>query len=193
VKPRLSLKGKGVQLLSQRDHSRVELRRKLLAHARKTQELQKLQELSKEQLPLQSQADGADPASSASAVAVAFSVEAAAPVDPGQQVDEVLDWLQMQRYLDEGRFIESRTHARAGRFGNQRIRQELARHGLSLSPDAAQRLRDTELSRAKEVWQRKFGVAAADAAGRARQMRFLAARGFSGDVIQRVVRGLDED
>jgi regulatory protein len=181
VKPRLSLKGKGVQLLSQRDHSRVELRRKLLAHARKTQEL------SKEQLPLQPHADDAGSASSASAVALAE------PADPGHQVDEVLDWLQKQRYLDEGRFVESRTHARAGRFGNQRIRQELAQHGLSLSAEAAQRLRDTELSRAKEVWQRKFGQAAADVAGRARQMRFLAARGFSGEVIQRVVRGLDDD
>lgn len=186
MKPRLSLKGKGVQLLSQRDHSRVELRRKLLAHARKTQEL------SKEQLPLQPHADDADSASSASAVSLAEH-ESPSQADPGQQVDEVLDWLQKQRYLDEGRFIESRTHARASRFGNQRIRQELAQHGLTLGVEAAQRLRDTELSRAKEVWQRKFGQAAADAAGRARQMRFLAARGFSGEVIQRVVRGRAED
>jgi regulatory protein len=35
-------------------------------------------------------------------------------------------------------------------------------------------------------------VAAADAAGRARQMRFLAARGFSAEVIRRVVRGADD-
>lgn len=186
MKPRLSLKGKGVQLLSQRDHSRVELRRKLLAHARKTQEL------SKEQLPLQPHADDADSASSASAVALADPASLG-QVDPGQQVDEVLDWLQKQRYLDEGRFIESRTHARAGRFGNQRIRQELAQHGLSLSPEAAQRLRDTEFGRARDVWQRKFGAPAADAADRARQARFLAARGFSGDVIRRVVQGFEDD
>lgn len=190
MKPRLSLKGKGVQLLSQRDHSRVELRRKLLAHARKAQEL------SKEQLPLQPQADDAVIASSASAVAGGLQVsppDVADSADPAEQVEQVLDWLQKQRYLDEGRFVESRTHARASRFGNQRIRQELAQHGLTLGAEAAQRLRDTELSRAKEVWQRKFGQAADDAAGRARQMRFLAARGFSGDVIQRVVRGLDDD
>lgn len=187
MKPRLSLKGKGVQLLSQRDHSRVELRRKLLAHARKTQEL------SKEQLPLQPQADDAVIASSASAVAGDLRVSLPDHTDPAEQVEQVLDWLQKQRYLDEGRFVESRTHARASRFGNQRIRQELAQHGLTLGAEASQRLRDTELSRAKEVWQRKFGQAADDAAGRARQMRFLAARGFSGEVIQRVVRGRDDD
>jgi regulatory protein len=181
VKQRLSLKGQGVQLLSQRDHSRVELRRKLLKHARKAQEL------SKEQLPLQPQADGAVSASSASAVAEALAD------DPAEQVEQVLDWLQKQRYLDEARFVESRTHARAQRFGNQRIRLELAQHGLSLSAETAQHLRDTELARAKDVWLRKFGGSAPDAAGRARQMRFLAARGFSGEVIQRVVRAREDD
>jgi regulatory protein len=186
VKQRLSLKGQGVQLLSQRDHSRVELRRKLLRHARKSQEL------SKEQLPLQPHADDAGSASSASAVATAV-VDLPALADPAEQVEQVLDWLQQQRYLDEARFVESRTHARAERFGNQRIRQELAQHGLSLSAEAAQHLRDTELARAKDVWQRKFGGAASDAAGRATQMRFLASRGFSGDVIQRIVRGLGDD
>ena len=35
VKPRLSLKGRGLQILAQREHSRSELRRKLLVHARK--------------------------------------------------------------------------------------------------------------------------------------------------------------
>ena len=39
----------------------------------------------------------------------------------------------------------------------------------------------------------KFAGPAADAAGRAKQMRFLAARGFGGDVIGRVLRGGEED
>jgi len=36
------------------------------------------------------------------------------------------------------------------------------------------------------VWLKKFGGPASDAHERARQMRFLAARGFSGEVIRRV-------
>ena len=49
-----------------------------------------------------------------------------------------------------------------------------------------QQARGTELARAQEVWRRRFGHPPADAAERARQMRFLAGRGFEGDIIRRV-------
>jgi regulatory protein len=159
----LSLKGRGVQLLSQREHSRTELRRKLLVHAR---------------------AAATDP------LAVRPPAESAAPPSPEEQVEAVLDWLQAQSYLSEDRFVESRVHARASRFGNMRIRQELAQHGVTLEPEAAQRLKESELARAQEVWRRKFGRVPSDAAERARQARFLAGRGFSGEVIRRVVQGV---
>jgi regulatory protein len=113
---------------------------------------------------------------------------AATGEDAAAQVDAVMAWLQSHRYLSEERFIESRIHARASRYGNLRIRQELAQHGLGLPADAAQALKDSELERAAEVWRRKFGVAPADAAQRVRQSRFLAQRGFSPEVIARVVR-----
>jgi NAD(P)-dependent dehydrogenase (short-subunit alcohol dehydrogenase family) len=45
--------------------------------------------------------------------------------NPAEEVEAVLDWLQAQRYLCEERFVESRVHARASRFGNVRIRREL--------------------------------------------------------------------
>ena len=110
-----------------------------------------------------------------------------------EQVEAVLDWLQAHRYLCEERFVESRVHARASRFGNLRIRRELAQHGVALSADAAQQLKDSELARAREVWSRKFGQVAADATERARQMRFLAGRGFSGEAIRRVVQGSEDE
>jgi regulatory protein len=50
-------------------------------------------------------------------------------------------------------------------------------------------LRPSELQRAREVRDRKFGAPAADAAERARQMRFLIARGFTADVVREVVSG----
>ena len=49
-----------------------------------------------------------------------------------------------------------------------------------------------EVQRAREVWRRKFGEPAPDAAGRARQMRFLASRGFGTEAIRRVVSGGDD-
>lgn len=156
--PPLSLRARALQWLSQREHSRVELRRKLLRAAR--------------QRDAKAAADGAETA------------------DPGPEVDALLDWLVAHRYLSEARFVESRVHARAARFGHRRIAQELAQHGAELDADTAGQLRATEFERARAVWLRKFGAApAVDAAARARQMRFLAGRGFSADVIRRIVRG----
>jgi len=112
--------------------------------------------------------------------------------DPEREVDSLLDWLQAHGYLSEQRFVESRVHARAARQGVERIRQELARHGVALAPEQAAALRETEFARAQAVWQRKFGEVAGDARGRAAQARFLAARGFPADVVQRIVGGQDE-
>jgi regulatory protein len=111
------------------------------------------------------------------------------------EIDALLDWLVANRHLSEARFVESRVHARQARFGTRRIVQELAQHGAALDADAAERLRTSEFERARTVWSRKFGTApAADAPARAKQMRFLAGRGFAADVIRRVVRGgSDED
>jgi regulatory protein len=106
------------------------------------------------------------------------------------EVDAVLDWLQAHRYLSEERFVESRIHARSSRFGNLRIRQELQQHGLTLSPELTAGLRHSEHERASEVRQRKFGDSPATSVERARQARFLAGRGFSADVIWRVLRQL---
>lgn len=161
--PPLSLRARALRWLSQREHSRLELRRKLLRAARRRDAL------------------------------AAEDGNAEAPVDPGPEVDALLDWLAAHRYLSESRFVESRVHARSARFGNRRIVQELAQHGAALDAGAAEQLKASELGRARAVWQRKFGTApAADAAARAKQMRFLAGRGFSAEVIRRVVRGADD-
>ena len=54
---------------------------------------------------------------------------------------------------------------------------------------AASRLGLAEEARARAVWRQRFGTPAATPQERARQMRFLAARGFSGDTVRRVLRG----
>lgn len=105
-------------------------------------------------------------------------------------IDPLLDWLREQNYLSDQRFIDSRLRVRQPRFGIQRIQSELAQHGLSLGEEDRQHLAQTELNRAHDVWARKFGAApSAESAARAVQARFLAQRGFSGDVIRRVLRG----
>ena len=60
--------------------------------------------------------------------------------------------------------------------------------GAAALAEAAAQLRETELERARAVWQKKFGAPAASLTERARQARFLASRGFSGDVVRRVLQ-----
>ena len=111
-----------------------------------------------------------------------------------------LDELQAKDFISERRVIESVINRRGAKLGASRIRQEL--QGIGLDRDAVTEavagLKDTELERAREVWRRKFGSKSAEdlaePAERGKQMRFLAARGFGGDVIRKVVSGaLDED
>jgi regulatory protein len=114
--------------------------------------------------------------------------------EPGQ-LKAALDDLQARGFIDEQRVVDSVLHRRAGRLGAQRIRQELQAKGLDSERVAAAvaSLRGTEAQRAREVWRRKFGVQPADAAQRAKQARFLLARGFSGEVVRRVLAYDEED
>jgi len=113
---------------------------------------------------------------------------------PGE-LAQALDDLQAKGFIDEQRVIESVIHRRAARLGASRVRQELQAKGLPAEAvaQAVGELRGSEVERAREVWRKKFGQAPADAAQRAKQMRFLAARGFGGEAIRRVVAGADED
>ena len=147
ARPQLSLKGRALRYLSQREHSRKELERKLAKHAE-------------------------DPA----------------------DIARALDDLQARGFIDHSRVAESVVHRKAGKHGAMRIRQELKAKGVEAPLIAAsvEKLKATEVERAREVWRRKFQPAA-DANERAKQARFLAARGFDGEVIRRVIDGAEEE
>lgn len=112
---------------------------------------------------------------------------------PGE-LAQVLDELQVRGFINEQRVVESVIHRRAARLGAGRVKQELQAKGISADAvaEAVQGLRSTEVLRAREVWRKKFGELAVDAAGRAKQMRFLASRGFGAEAIHRVVSGSDD-
>ena len=113
---------------------------------------------------------------------------------PGE-LARVLDELEVKGFIDEQRVVESVVHRRAGRLGTSRIRHELQGKGLDAQTvqTAVAQLQATELERAREVWRRKFREPANDTASRAKQMRFLASRGFGAEAIRRVVTGADEE
>lgn len=163
----LSLKARAIGLLAQREHSRIELRRKLLDIERRSR------------AAMDAAGAAEDAAEAAHEAAEAGEVA----------VDALLDTLAAEGYLDETRFVESRLHVRSGRFGAQRIEQELARHGLKLDAEQQATLRATEMERAREVWLRRFGPEPArELAEQARQTRFLLARGFSPELVRRLLR-----
>ena len=147
-RPQPSLKGRALRLLSQREHSRLELERKLAEHE----------------------------------------------TEPGQ-LAQALDELQARGFISEARVVESVIHRRASKLGTARVRQELQSKGLSPEAmgEALEKLRSTELERAREVWGRKFSTVASDPKEKARQIRFLVSRGFAAEVVRRVVQGVTED
>jgi regulatory protein len=150
----LSVKGRALRYLAQREHSRAELERKL---ARNLED---------------------QPEASAQA-----------------QIAVALDELAAKGLLSEERAAESVLRSQGARYGTRRLQQTMQAKGLdaALVASTLQLARATELERAQEVWRRRFGTPAEDPAGRAKQMRFLAGRGFDGDVIRRVLQARDDE
>ena len=115
--------------------------------------------------------------------------------ESADQLARLLDQLEAKKLLSDRRFTEVMTRSRGERFGAARVKQELRARGVAdpLVREAVSELSRTELQRAREIWRRKFGTPPGDAAERARQMRFLAQRGFNADVIRRLIDGKDDD
>jgi regulatory protein len=139
----LSLKGRALKYLAAREHSRVELQRKLAPHA-----------------------------------------------ESPEAITKMLDELEARGFLSAERFAQSVLHRKGSRYGAARVQAELAQHRLppEVAEAARQQLRDTEFARAQVVWARRFGEPPATPEDRLRQTRFLAGRGFSGDVIRAVFK-----
>ncbi len=105
-------------------------------------------------------------------------------------LDALLDDLAGRRLLSDARYAEMRVASRSARYGNARLAQELKQQGVAGEvADEALATAGDELARAQAIWQRKFGTLPADAAGRAKQTRYLMHRGFASGVIRRVLRG----
>jgi regulatory protein len=112
-----------------------------------------------------------------------------------EEIGTALDELAARGLLSDERTAEAVLAGPGRRLGNRRLKQTLLAKGLAPELVAATvaQSRATELDRARELWRRRFGAPAPDAAGRARQARFLAGRGFDAEVIRRLVKGLDEN
>ena len=117
----------------------------------------------------------------------------AADAGSAEELDTVLDTLQAERLLSDRRYASQRVIARAGRYGNGRLRQELKHQGVA-EEDIVAALPEggDESARCRAVWAKKFDRLPQSVEERAKQMRFLQYRGFSGESIRRLMRGVDE-
>ncbi len=146
---KLSLKNRALQYLSLREHSRLELARKLSRYAQEEDD-----------------------------------------------VEALLDFLEQARFLSSERFSEALVRRRAASYGSNRIMAELQTHGLApeLMSQSKAELAESEVARACAVWHKKFAHHVDDAVPlspeqRAKQIRFLAQRGFSSHAIRIAMRG----
>ena len=112
-----------------------------------------------------------------------------------EEIEQALAQLEAKGLVNDARVVETLVNRRSGKLGASRLRQELQAKGVSaeLVAETMAGLKGSELARAQAVWQKKFGQLAATSAERNKQARFLASRGFSGDVVRQVVAGLSDD
>lgn len=104
------------------------------------------------------------------------------------EIEDILEVLAQEGLQSDERFAESYVHMRRKRgYGPLKIKFELQQRGIS--PE----LLDIYVEFNDEVWfetacqayEKKYGAKPLDSANeRAKRMRFLQSRGFSGDIIQ---------
>lgn len=106
------------------------------------------------------------------------------------EIEALLGQLEATGLLSDARYAETFVASRTSRYGAAKIKQALRAKGVDdqvinehLQPD-----RDAEYATARELWLRKFGESPADAREYARQMRFLLSRGFTGDVVKKILK-----
>jgi regulatory protein len=147
-RPNPNLKTRALGYLARREHSRLELERKLAPHAQSSAELA-----------------------------------------------AVHDTLEQCGFLSAVRMVEQLVHVRKNKFGSRRVVHELREKGIpeNLIAAALPNIRESEQSRARDVWRKKFNAMPAHAKELGRQMRFLMNRGFAADVIHRVLHHADEE
>ena len=110
--------------------------------------------------------------------------------DDPDELEPLLDDLEKRGWLSEARFVEQLTTMRRRRFGAARILHELREKGVSDTAlaSAQSQLKDSEVDAARAVWKKRFGNLPTTLEERAKQSRFLASRGFSAEVVRKVLR-----
>jgi regulatory protein len=107
------------------------------------------------------------------------------------EIERSLDELEQLGYLSDTRYAQGVVAQKAGRFAKRAIVHALKEKGVA-TPAAAEALAalegGDELADATALWRRRFGAAPANDKEKARQVRFLLARGYSPSIAFKVLR-----
>lgn len=103
-----------------------------------------------------------------------------------ESLEALLDELVQRKQLSDERYAEQRAHVLSRKYGAARIRLELRAKGVA--PDTVETIaalaRADELERARAILRKRYAAPPATREERARRMRFLQQRGFTGEVIR---------
>ncbi|HEY1290011.1 MAG TPA: recombination regulator RecX [Burkholderiales bacterium] len=101
-------------------------------------------------------------------------------------LEELLDLLLARKQQSDARYAEERVRVLSRKYGAAKIRYELMSKGIA--PQLVEAISSAgELERARAILARRYRSPAATPAERARRARFLQGRGFSSDVVARLV------
>ncbi len=115
--------------------------------------------------------------------------------DDGDDIPALLEDFKTRGWLSDARFTEQIVHARQTKFGSAKIAHELREKGVAdhLIADAIEQVKDNELNNATEVWRKKFKHGPQNREEWAKQARFLQSRGFSFDMIKKVLNATEAE
>jgi len=109
-----------------------------------------------------------------------------------EEVEALLDSLVAQKQLSDERYAEERARALSRRYGAAKIRHDLRAKVISDGiVDAVSS--EGEMERARAILERRYRAPAATREERAKRARFLQGRGFSGEVVLRLVLDREDD
>ena len=103
-----------------------------------------------------------------------------------EELEALLDSLVARKQLSDERYAEERARVLARKYGAARIRHDLKAKGISDGIVGAVSS-EGELERARTILERKYREPAASREERVRRARFLQGRGFSTDIVARLV------
>jgi regulatory protein len=110
-----------------------------------------------------------------------------------EELKGLLSGLKQKNQLSEERYAEERARRLSRKYGAARIRQDLKAKGVSDELISRFSSPENEMQKAKEILGRKYRTPAATREEKAKRMRFLQSRGFSSEIIFKLLsaRGAD--